>query len=252
MKRSSKHTILTAWLGLWMWCSNAPSSAQELHVYKHRGGGEVVRVSPDASGDLKLVRVIQGVHRQYRPVPPRSDVSIPYQKQILSCVQTHGLPAAFVLGVMQAESNFNPRVVSYAGAVGLMQLMPQTSKWLGVRDAYDPAQNIAGGCALLAYLRGKFRGDVARMVAAYNAGAARVEKKGMVSVGVQNYTQRVFRLWRRWDRKLGTHTATPRLALPARPTRPIADVRAALRGARRIETNATPTTPRQASPGGVR
>lgn len=75
---------------------------------------------------------------------------------------------------MQVESNFNPHVVSHAGAIGLMQLMPRTASSMGVRDPFDPRQNILGGARYLRILANRFRGNLVLTVAAYNAGEGAV------------------------------------------------------------------------------
>jgi soluble lytic murein transglycosylase-like protein len=80
--------------------------------------------------------------------------------------------------VMLIESAFNPAAVSRKGARGLMQLMPDTAGQYGVRDPFDPAENIAGGARHLAYLLGLYRGDVEKSLAAYNAGEAAVARYG--------------------------------------------------------------------------
>jgi len=86
-----------------------------------------------------------------------------------------GLPAAFVESVAKTESSFNPTAVSPKGAIGVMQLMPSTAKALGAEPA-DTAQNIDAGTRLLRELLLKYNGDVAKALAAYNAGEAAVDR----------------------------------------------------------------------------
>lgn len=91
------------------------------------------------------------------------------------------------------ESRFKPDVTSYAGAMGIMQLMPSTAKYLGVEDAYDPYDNIMGGAKLLSQLSEMYDGNEKLMIAAYNAGAGNVEKYGGVPPfkETQNYVEKV-------------------------------------------------------------
>jgi soluble lytic murein transglycosylase-like protein len=81
-----------------------------------------------------------------------------------------------VRAVIQVESDFNPRCISNKGARGLMQLMPETERQYGVRNVFDPEDNIRAGIHNLADLLGRYRGDLSRVLAAYNAGEGAVAK----------------------------------------------------------------------------
>ena len=96
----------------------------------------------------------------------------------------YSVDPALVRSIVEAESGFNPRATSPAGARGLMQLMPETAASLGISDAYDPAENLRGGTRYLRGLLDRF-GDVRLAVAAYNAGPAAVERFG----GVPPYSE---------------------------------------------------------------
>jgi soluble lytic murein transglycosylase-like protein len=88
----------------------------------------------------------------------------------------HGVDPALVLALISVESAFRKDAVSPKGAQGLMQLMPATAKELGVKDAFDPAQNLDGGARYLNSLLQQFKGDVRLALAAYNAGPNAVKR----------------------------------------------------------------------------
>jgi soluble lytic murein transglycosylase-like protein len=91
----------------------------------------------------------------------------------------HGVALSLLRAVVAVESNFKSDAVSRAGAMGLMQLMPGTAKDMGVKDAFDPAQNVNGGARYLAFLLKHFK-DEELAVAAYNAGPGRVGRAGRI------------------------------------------------------------------------
>jgi soluble lytic murein transglycosylase-like protein len=88
----------------------------------------------------------------------------------------HQLDPDFVSSVIKAESNFQPRAVSKKGAQGLMQLMPATAALLGVNNPFDPKANVEGGTAYLSQLLDLYHNDPIKALAAYNAGANRVQQ----------------------------------------------------------------------------
>lgn len=90
--------------------------------------------------------------------------------------QQYGVDEELVKLIIEKESNFNPRAVSRSGAVGLMQLMPETAALLGVDNMYDPNENIKGGVKYLRHLFDMFGNDLELVLAAYHAGPARVKK----------------------------------------------------------------------------
>ncbi len=94
--------------------------------------------------------------------------------------QQQGVKADLIRGVIMQESGAHACAVSWKGAQGLMQLMPATSEQLGVKDPFDPRQNVEAGTKLLKQLLAKYNNDVSLALAAYNAGEGRVDKDGGV------------------------------------------------------------------------
>jgi soluble lytic murein transglycosylase-like protein len=118
-----------------------------------------------------------------------------YDGLIGEAAMLYQLPEPFIRAVMRVESDFNPSVVSRAGAMGLMQLMPKTARSMGVSDPFDARQNILGGARYLRILANRFKGDLVLTVAAYNAGQGAVEKHNGIPPykETQRYVRRVLK-----------------------------------------------------------
>ena len=118
-----------------------------------------------------------------------TDLNSIFQK----AADTYGVDIDLLKAVAKAESNYNANATSSAGAMGIMQLMPATAKSLGVRNAYDPEQNVMGGARLLASHIQKYNGDIALALAAYNAGSNAVDSYGGIPpyAETQNYVNKV-------------------------------------------------------------
>src|SRR5262245_1968292 len=121
----------------------------------------------------------------------------PYIELIRTTAERHQVDRRLVEAVVTVESGGNPRAVSRKGAQGLMQLMPQRSALLGVRNAFDPEQNVDGGVRHLRHLLLRFRGDVTLALAAYNAGEEAVRNHGGVPpyAETQEYVRRIRALY---------------------------------------------------------
>lgn len=107
--------------------------------------------------------------------------------------EKYGVSYDFLVAVAKAESDFNPNCVSSAGAKGIMQIMPEEAKGLGIADVFDAEQNIMGSAKLLAAHLKKFDGDTTLAAAAYNAGSGRVRQYGGVPPfkETQNYVKKI-------------------------------------------------------------
>ena len=171
-----------------------------------------VFVSTDANGNF----VLSNVHRpgrHYERVihePAAAVVSLdqqpqmiaaqPYAELVSAAATANQLPAALLHAVIKTESAYNPSAVSAKGAGGLMQLMPDTAREMGVTDVYDPKANIQGGARYLKRLMTLFDNDIALAVAAYNAGPQAVLSRGGVIppfAETQRYVPSVLRQYRR-------------------------------------------------------
>lgn len=120
----------------------------------------------------------------------------PFDLYIMEAAEAYQIEAALIKAIIMAESSYNPRAVSHRGAQGLMQLMPNTARWLGVDDAFDPRLNIDAGVRYLRRLLDRFKGDVELALAAYNAGSRYVRKYGGIPPfrATRNYVRKVLQL----------------------------------------------------------
>jgi soluble lytic murein transglycosylase-like protein len=121
------------------------------------------------------------------------------------------LHPALIRAVIKAESNFDPRAVSRAGAIGLMQLMPQTAVRLDVRDMFDPDDNVGGGAKYLRQLLDRFHGNLPLALAAYNAGENIVDRyQALPPIDeTRQYVRKVLRYYRTFLVRDGVITERP-------------------------------------------
>jgi soluble lytic murein transglycosylase-like protein len=125
--------------------------------------------------------------------PPDADL----QPMIARHADTHQVDPRLIQAVMQVESGYNAQAVSRVGAIGLMQLMPETARNLAVSDPYDPDQNVRGGTTYLRRMLDRFQGSLELAVAAYNAGPEAVERyRGIPPYAeTRDYVRRVLALY---------------------------------------------------------
>lgn len=105
---------------------------------------------------------------------------VPFGSIIYKEAKKNGVRPELVAAVVEAESRFKPTARSGAGAIGLMQLVPRTGKWMGAKDLTNPQQNVAAGAKYLKYLSERFDGNETKIIAAYNAGEGNVKRFGGV------------------------------------------------------------------------
>lgn len=171
----------------------------QLYSYRSPSGQLVITDEPVREKGYKLVD--KYIPRDERVVEPK--VYIPQSPYVLNDEQIEGLvvpiaraygvDADLVRAVIEVESGRNARALSSKGAMGLMQLIPDTARRFGVTNAYDPRQNIKGGVQYLKFLLAYFEGDVDLVLAGYNAGEGAVDRHGGVPPykETRNYVKKV-------------------------------------------------------------
>jgi hypothetical protein len=161
-------------------------------VYMYRDQNGVINFTnvPSHGGYRRVLR-------EGGTVRPAVSVSGDYDEVIRSASDRHSIDADLVRAVIKAESDFNSNARSSKGAMGLMQLMPDTARLYNVLNAYDPVDNIEGGVRHLRMLLERFQGDLRLSLAAYNAGSGAVEKFGGIPpyVETREYVRRVLRFY---------------------------------------------------------
>lgn len=173
--------------------------------------------------ELSLQLITPSIRRDFLTAAPVPDelsldlvtaeyfrTEIPYGAIIYKEAKRHGLQPELVAAVVEAESDFRPRLLSHKNAHGLMQLIPSTGELMGAKDLLDPADNVRAGARYLRYLHDRFNGDQTLILAAYNAGPTAVRRFGGVPPfrETQNYLKRVNRSKARFERRIATrHSA---------------------------------------------
>jgi soluble lytic murein transglycosylase-like protein len=140
------------------------------------------------------------------PVPAQSTDPARYSRwdsSILEASRTFSIPESFIRAVIRVESDYDPRVVSVAGAEGLMQLMPATARRMNVKDSFDPHDNIMGGTRYLRYLANMFSGDMVLTIAGYHAGEGAITKyRGVPPYSsTHGYIKRVLKYYNHYKSK---------------------------------------------------
>lgn len=159
--------------GQWRQISKGAYDPSDIPV----GEGDTVQGSLPPVRLAAIAAVGQQVESQQAVIIGSGPASGRYAPLINAAANQYGISPALVDAVMWQESRYNPKAVSSAGAIGLMQLMPGTARYLGV-DPHDPWQNVFGGAAYLRKQLDRFGNNVPLALAAYNAGPEAVAKHG--------------------------------------------------------------------------
>jgi soluble lytic murein transglycosylase-like protein len=200
--------VASAWL--------APAGLQA-EIYQYVG----------PNGTIALTNVPSDARYRKIEVESARFHSILSERELEPLIKRHSsqqqLHPALIRAVIKAESNFDPRAVSRAGAVGLMQLMPQTAVRLDVRDMFDPDENVGGGTKYLRQLLDRFHGNLPLALAAYNAGENIVDRyQSLPPIDeTRQYVRKVLRYYRTFLVRDGVITERPVTQLA--PSAPAAD-----------------------------
>lgn len=170
--------------------------------------------------DVATADIVTFQHDDTPEASPASTPAKTIDEHVADASKSSGIDPDFLKSVIHHESGFNPNAISKKGARGLMQLMPQTADQLGVRNSFDPGQNIQGGTAYLRQLLEIYNGDAQQALAAYNAGPHRVNQyKGVPPYSeTRAYVAGIIREYNR--KKLAERRATTKATKKkASPTR---------------------------------
>ncbi|KPA17269.1 Lytic transglycosylase-like, catalytic domain protein [Candidatus Magnetomorum sp. HK-1] len=173
----------------------SPTLEADIFYYKDENGTLHFTNSPESQNSYKVFR--RNVFKNWYPT---THDQTRYESVILEAARTYDIDHTLIKAVIKAESNFNPRAVSPKGARGLMQIMPDNFRTLGVYNPFDPRQNIMGGTRYLRQLFNKFD-NLTLALAAYNAGPTAVSTYNNIPPykETQQYVKRVLRYYRSYN-----------------------------------------------------
>jgi hypothetical protein len=150
-----------------------------------------IRQDPSKNG-LPMVRTPEQIIEKTGKTNTDSTGIHDLYKIIQKASMTYGVDAELIRGVIRAESDFDPNAISSKGAAGLMQLMPETAKELGVTDPFNPTENIMGGTRYLKKLLDRYDGNVPLALAAYNWGMGNMDShRSQMPMETKNYVAKI-------------------------------------------------------------
>jgi Transglycosylase SLT domain/Domain of unknown function (DUF4124) len=181
-------------------------------IYQYTDQDGVIHFSNVGVGNAKKFRKVRTEQKHRRhvahapaPASHAPDIAsqsptnepVDYMAVINNACHRNGVDPKLVHAIVKVESDFNPYALSRKGAMGLMQLMPQTAINMNVHNIFNPHENVDGGVRYLRYLLDRYEGNLSLALAAYNAGETAVKKWGTVPPypETQNYVQRILKLY---------------------------------------------------------
>jgi soluble lytic murein transglycosylase len=176
-----------------------------LHFTNVNGGGKNhKRVRSEPEGP----RETAAAPKALPSLAPAPSTNIPgaYLDIINNACDRHGIDPSLVHAIVKVESDFNPYALSRKGAMGLMQLMPQTAVDMNIKNSFNPAENIDGGVKYLRYLIDRYEGNLSLALAAYNSGETAVKRWGTIPPfkETQNYVKRILKIYNGGNGSLAT------------------------------------------------
>ena len=186
----TKKALISAFFVLYL-LSTVPTALADVYVHKDKDGVLTFTNVPNHNGFRRVIR------EPSSPLLSQTYISNSFDDFIISASSRHSIDADLIRAVIKTESDFNSNARSPKGAMGLMQLMPDTARQHNVLDAYNPLDNIEGGVRHLRLLLSRYRGDVELSLAAYNAGINAIERHGGIPpyAETREYVRRVLHFY---------------------------------------------------------